>query len=81
MCQHLPVFVYGTLRTRESRSSMWPRHPLTIEVIYTRGLLYDLGNYPGMTPGDLLVAGELWILRSEDLRITLEQLDDIEGVK
>lgn len=90
----MSVFAYGTLKSDQLRASMWPRRPERIEAAITRGLLWDLGSYPGLclpdnpqdpeamgTQGlsDNWVLGELWTFKPEDLPKTFEVLDQIEG--
>lgn len=73
------VFVYGTLKCGQVRESAWPRRPLQIHPAVTRGVLFDLGYYPALLPGDGLVSGELWCFDPTDLAATLKVLDAIEG--
>lgn len=73
------LFVYGTLQQNQLRGRMWPHLPLAIEAAATRGELYDLGSYPGIAAGSDWVLGELWTLRPEHMRDTLNTLDAIEG--
>ena len=79
MNEPLPIFVYGTLQRGQCRERCWPRPPLRVEPATTRGRLYDLGPYPAMVPGDDWIRGELWHLRPEDVPLTLETLDAVEG--
>lgn len=72
------VFVYGTLRRGQERdiNRLQPA-PLFIGNCQIKGVLYDLGSYPGMRLG-----GEQWV-QGEVYQITLElerQLDEIEEV-
>ncbi len=72
------VFVYGTLRRGEQRdiNLMLPK-PVWLGLARLPGLLYDLGNYPGMVLGQAgLVLGEVYRI-SADLE---RQLDVIEEV-
>ena len=78
MTQHLPIFVYGTLKRGEEREQMWPHVPVKVSEGTLRAALYDLGPYPALGPGDDCVVGELWFVREEHLRRTLEVLDRIE---
>src|SRR5262245_14183266 len=73
------VFVYGTLKRGQVREGCWPRRPLSVEMARVRGLLYDLGPYPGLTEGGDVVAGELWRFAAEDMEATLAALDEVEG--
>ena len=79
MAELLPIFVYGTLQLGRERHQAWPREPLKIEPATTAGRLYDLGAYPGLVEGQNSIQGELWHVRAEDLAVTLERLDEIEG--
>jgi gamma-glutamylcyclotransferase (GGCT)/AIG2-like uncharacterized protein YtfP len=79
MLEHLPIFVYGTLKRGQCRERCWPKPPLRVQTAVTRGRLYDLGPYPALVPGDDLVRGELWHLDPGDLPETLEKLDAVEG--
>lgn len=72
------LFVYGTLR-RDRRGRL---HPLLrgkarfAGTATTRGHLYDLGEYPGLTPGNDQVSGELYHLH--DARRAWPALDRYE---
>ena len=74
------VFVYGTLRSGESRdiNGLLPA-PCLVGQGSLPGILYDLGAYPGMR----LVAGRGDVVRGEVYGISAElerQLDEIEEV-
>lgn len=73
------IFVYGTLCRGQCREACWPRPPVSVEVGYVRGRLFDLGPYPAMLAGDDWVRGECWTLREEDVPETVRVLDEIEG--
>lgn len=73
------LFVYGTLKQGQLRSGMWPHAPQSIQPALVRGLLLDLGAYPGLLPGDDWVLGELWTLEPIHMPQTLESLDAVEG--
>lgn len=73
------LFVYGTLKRGHLRSRMWPHAPQTIQTALVRGSLLDLGAYPGLTPGEGWVLGELWTLANEHVPETLAVLDEVEG--
>jgi gamma-glutamylcyclotransferase (GGCT)/AIG2-like uncharacterized protein YtfP len=77
--EHLPFFVYGTLKTGEVRAGRWPHQPQKVEPATTRGVLYDLGPYPALTDGGDVVLGELWHITLEHMPETLAVLDRIEG--
>lgn len=72
-------FVYGTLKLGQLRGGMWPRSALSICPAVVRGELWDLGSYPGLTPGVDWCLGELWSIAIDDLSVTLSVLDEIEG--
>lgn len=73
------VFVYGTLRQGESRSSiMAEAADGNMEPATVRGTLYDHGAYPGLrVQGKGNVVGEFY--RCKDIANTLKRLDEIEG--
>ncbi|MEZ6089069.1 MAG: gamma-glutamylcyclotransferase family protein [Pirellulaceae bacterium] len=73
------IFVYGTLKRGECRQACWPRPPLRVDNAFVRGLLYDLGPYPALVPGDDWVMGEVWTIAAADRTSTLAVLDEIEG--
>ena len=77
--EHLPIFVYGTLKRGEERAGMWPHEPLEVREATTRAALYDLGPYPALGEGEDVVGGELWFVAEEHLERTLAALDEIEG--
>lgn len=58
---------------------LWPRPPRSIEVATAAGLLYDLGPYPALVPGESVLRGELWEIAPEDVDVTIRTLDAIEG--
>ena len=75
--QLIQVFVYGTLKPRESNYFRYCQGKTTREVpAYTWGQLYHLPvGYPGMTEGKNKVVG--WLFSFGDERI-LESLDFLE---
>ena len=73
------VFVYGTLQQGEQREGAWPRTPRSRQRATVRGILFDLGPYPALLPGNDLVEGEFWEIAPADMPATLEVLDCIEG--
>ena len=77
--QHLPIFVYGTLKGGECRETGWPCRPLRVEAATGMGQLHDLGEFPALVDGAYPVAGELWHFAEENLPATLATLDQIEG--
>ncbi len=74
------IFVYGTLRVGDSRSSMLGHgNTKFIDNIKTASLytLLDLGSFPALlTSGDTSIVGELW----EVDEYTKKYLDLVEGV-
>jgi len=68
------LFVYGSLlQTLGLHHNLAGAHLLGPAL--TAGRLYDLGAFPGLTPGDDPVVGELYAIDDA----TLESLDHIEG--
>lgn len=78
MNEHLPIFVYGTLKRGEQRQRMWPHEPVEVRRATVLAALYDLGPYPAMGEGEDPVAGELWFPKAEHTEATLAALDAIE---
>jgi len=78
MNDHLPIFVYGTLKRGEVREKNWPHRPVKVREATLTAALYDLGPYPAIGKGDDVVAGELWFVREEHMDATLAALDQIE---
>ena len=74
-------FVYGTLKRGECREHAWPCPPESIATGTTCGRLYDLGEYPAMTPGNDEVVGELWRITADGMSETLRVLDAIEDYR
>ena len=77
------VFVYGTLRRGEQRDiNLLRPTPRWIGQASVEGVLYDLGDYPGLElgmdqhPGQKNVRGEVYEINDELERL----LDEIEGV-
>ena len=73
------IFVYGTLKRGQCRDILWPCDPIAVIPAMTRGTLYDRQDYPAMTVGQDLVAGECWRFREQDIASVLRTLDEIEG--
>ena len=69
------VFVYGTLRKGELRHHLLEHKRFLGEAIAEGFVLYDLGDYPGMVPGEGRVVGEVYEVSWEFLRT----LDRVEG--
>lgn len=80
MPEHLPFFVYGTLRRGECRAKCWPCPPLRVEMATLYGRLLDLGTYPGLVSGELPIRGELWYFLPTQMAEACRVIDDVEGV-
>jgi len=72
----IKIFVYGTLRKGQCRNSILSRCEFIGLGILYHFLMYDLGEYPAIIPGNGKVKGELYIVNKE----ILKKLDYIEGV-
>ncbi len=77
----LHVFVYGTLRRGEAndinRLQPAPRH---LGPARLRGLLYDLGPYPGLVlGGEAWVVGEVYAITPE-LEQALDRIEEVAPV-
>ncbi len=73
------VFVYGTLKRGECRESLWPCIPVSIQVGWTRGMLFHRHDYPAMQAGEDRVRGEFWSFTDEQMPQVMRVLDQIEG--
>lgn len=73
------LFVYGTLKTGEVRSKLWPFEPISVEPATLRAAIFDLGAYPAIYSGDDLVGGEIWRFHEWQMPETLAVLDRVEG--
>jgi gamma-glutamylcyclotransferase (GGCT)/AIG2-like uncharacterized protein YtfP len=73
------LFVYGTLRPGSGHpmAELLAAKARLVQGAIVRGRLYDLGPYPGLTPGEGSVRGELYELYKP--AATLELLDRYEG--
>ena len=69
------VFVYGGLM-RSFNLHHYVAFAAFVARATTRGLLYRVGQYPGMTDGEGIVHGELY--RFGDIAVALEVLDEVE---
>ncbi|WP_268747089.1 gamma-glutamylcyclotransferase family protein [Methylacidiphilum kamchatkense] len=70
------MFVYGTLRKGQCRNSILSCCEFIGLGILYHFLMYDLGEYPAIIPGNGKVKGELYVVNKE----ILKELDYIEGV-
>ncbi|MEO1618257.1 MAG: gamma-glutamylcyclotransferase family protein [Planctomycetota bacterium] len=73
------VFVYGTLKRGQCREHLWPHRPTRIVVARLQAELWGRHDYPALSPGDHLVTGELWQFQPEQVPMTVQVLDQIEG--
>lgn len=72
-------FVYGTLKSGNSRAKAWPHPPSSIQIGYTQAKLFDLGPYPALAEGEDWVQGELWQFDPQLVPETTRALDEVEG--
>ena len=77
------VFVYGTLRRGQQRDiQLLQPSPRWVGQGSTSGVLYDLGDYPGMLPGSAIeietarVRGEVYVISAE-LERTLDEIEEV----
>ncbi len=78
--EHLPIFVYGTLRPGGRafrRIALFVRR--VESAVLRQADLYDLGAYPMALPGSGQVVGELLTLHAEVYAYALHHLDRYEG--
>lgn len=75
------LFVYGTLRPALARDE-----PARLIVglracgkATVRGLLYDLGGYPGLVPGEGTVQGDLLEITSPEQLAALDAYEECDG--
>jgi gamma-glutamylcyclotransferase (GGCT)/AIG2-like uncharacterized protein YtfP len=75
------LFVYGTLRP--ALATGWPGKLVgDLEVVATAtvaGVLYDLGDYPGMLAGDGVVHGELLRIRDDERLAAIDAYEECGG--
>src|ERR1700694_1005568 len=69
------VFVYGSLM-QGCELHHYLAFAAFVSRATTRGRLFSIGHYPGMTEGDGTVHGELY--RFTDVAVALEVLDEVE---
>ena len=69
------LFVYGTLKSGESRNPLLGSG--RVIAAKTKGILLDLEYYPGMINGNGEVYGELRFI--SEIKSTIEELDRVEG--
>lgn len=80
------LFVYGSLRSgfHHPAYAYISRYFVLLGHATTRGILYDLGEYPAAKPttNDQYIQGELYEIRQADeWNWAIAQLDDYEGVQ
>lgn len=74
------IFVYGTLRpTSGGEASGFVQHLKTAGRATVRGMLYDLGSYPGLVEGLGVVHGELLQISSPADLDRLDCYEECEG--
>ena len=71
------VFAYGTLMKGMVRANEMQDGSTFYCKGSTKGLLYDIGDYPGMALGDGIVHGEVY--KASDMFQFIQRLDWIEG--
>ncbi len=74
------LFVYGTLRPSfGGEGASLVRHLKAEGPATARGLLYDLGSYPGMVRGDGIVHGEVLRIASHADLEALDRYEECDG--
>ncbi|MGI8967777.1 MAG: gamma-glutamylcyclotransferase family protein [Chloroflexota bacterium] len=73
------LFVYGTLMRGEMNHALVGCRALAVEHAWTHGLLYDVGDFPALLPGEGHVHGELVQLDTAGLAAVLPLIDRLEG--
>jgi len=76
------IFLYGTLMPGELNCGIWRGHRTIdyIEPARTNGILFDHGNYPGLSiGGEKYVRGD--VIEFYDINTILDILDTFEGFK
>ncbi len=75
------LFVYGTLRPALARGE--PARLIqglrACGTATVRGLLYDLGGYPGLVPGEGAVRGDLLEITSPEQLAALDAYEECDG--
>ncbi len=73
------LFVYGTLRPGlSSEGSRLVRDLESLGEATVRGVLYDLGDYPGMVVGDGLVHGDVLRVKSMEQLAALDTYEECD---
>lgn len=80
------LFVYGSLRSgfHHPAYAYISRYFILLGPAKTKGILYDMGDYPAAKPTDTnqYIQGELYqIHQSDEWDWAIAQLDDYEGVQ
>ncbi len=74
------LFVYGTLMTGERSHHFLTQHRARLVGRgQTRGVLYDIGPYPGLRRGQRTVQGEVFEIASATIFDALDPWEDFEG--
>jgi gamma-glutamylcyclotransferase (GGCT)/AIG2-like uncharacterized protein YtfP len=72
------IALYGSLRSLAVRKrlglAVWLRRAGPCRI---GGLLYDLGDYPGLAPGDGIVRGELFEIRDQRALAAMDEFEDV----
>lgn len=84
--EHLPIFVYGTLKRGYCNSHVWPCEPARIrEAMLTGARMYDAGSFPAVVRDSVEIAdhvrGELWYVDAIDFVTAVYYLDRLEGYR
>src|SRR5215831_12848782 len=84
MGKNYQLFVYGSLRSgfHHPAFEYISRHFLFVANGKIKGVVYDVGDYPGavQTTGDSFVMGEIYNIKDEEeFDWAIAQLDDYEG--
>ncbi|GAC1442862.1 MAG: hypothetical protein NVSMB52_00550 [Chloroflexota bacterium] len=83
LCRHMQqppaLFVYGTLKRGQSNHGLLTPFIRAVEPAWTRGLLYDLGDFPALVEGEGKAWGDVVRVDHTDLPRLLPVLDRLEG--
>lgn len=74
------LFVYGSLMKGAPRHRLLgvPHDARFLAPARARGLLYDIGLYPGMTEGEGMVQGELYLVVEAALGPRIDRYEDFD---
>ena len=73
------VFVYGTLRQGAGANAMM-RGSTFVSLAQVKGLLYNLGSFPGFVHGDGVVFGDLYKIKEDQLLVRLDRMEGYNKV-